>query len=46
MEPSEITSPFNGIDLVLLFGGVIVGIGIGYLYGWLHYSKEAPNAAR
>lgn len=36
----------DGIDLALTLGGFALGLGFGYLYGWLHYSKEAPNAAR
>lgn len=44
MEPTEITSTINGTDLALLFVGVIVGIGIGYIYGWLHYSDAEKGA--
>ena len=40
MEPIHI----NGIDLALLFVGVIVGIVIGYIYGWLHYSDAEKGS--
>jgi hypothetical protein len=45
MEPSIQHIYLDGIHLVCLFGGVAVGIGIGYLFGWLHFSDAEKGAA-
>lgn len=37
MEPTIHTDVINGLHLAFAFGGFAVGLGIGYLYGWLHF---------
>lgn len=37
MEPSIPSVTIDGLHLAFAFGGFAVGLGIGYLYGWLHF---------
>lgn len=35
MEPT-----LSGTNFICIVGGFAVGLGIGYFYGWLHFSGD------